>query len=101
VPAGVEERAIYVAQGRVSIDGTAVEAGRTAVLAPEAAVELRAGAPARAMLLGGAPPDGGNRFIWWNFVSSRRERIEAARADWAARRMGRVPGETEFISLPS
>jgi hypothetical protein len=38
--------------------------------------------------------------VWWNFVSSRRERIEQARADWAAQRFGRIAGETEFIPLP-
>jgi redox-sensitive bicupin YhaK (pirin superfamily) len=51
------------------------------------------------MLVGGAPLDG-NRFIWWNFVASSRERIEEAAADWAADRFARVPGETEFIPLP-
>ena len=53
----------------------------------------------RMMLLGGAPLDG-HRHVWWNFVSSSRERIEQAKADWQARRIGQVPGETEFIPLP-
>jgi redox-sensitive bicupin YhaK (pirin superfamily) len=51
------------------------------------------------MLLGGAPLDG-PRHVWWNFVSSSRERIEQAKADWAAQRYGAVPGESEFIPLP-
>ena len=51
------------------------------------------------MLLGGATMDG-PRFIWWNFVSSSRERIELAKRAWADRAMGTVPGETEFIPLP-
>ena len=51
------------------------------------------------MLLGGAPLDG-PRYIWWNFVSSRLERIEAAKADWTAGRFKAVPDETEFIPLP-
>jgi hypothetical protein len=55
--------------------------------------------PARVMLLGGEPLDG-PRHIWWNFVSSSKERIEQAKADWKAGRFGQVPGETEFIPLP-
>jgi hypothetical protein len=51
------------------------------------------------MLVGGARLDG-ERFIWWNFVASSRERIEAAKATWTAQGFGRVPGETEFIPLP-
>jgi hypothetical protein len=92
------ERAVYVVDGRVSIDGEPVAAGQLAVLAASRTVELAARRPARAMLLGGAPL--GPRFIWWNFVSSRPERIEQAKADWAAQRLGRIEGETEFIPLP-
>ena len=51
------------------------------------------------MLLGGEPLDG-PRNIWWNFVSSSKDRIEQAKADWKARRFGQVPAETEFIPLP-
>jgi redox-sensitive bicupin YhaK (pirin superfamily) len=51
------------------------------------------------MLLGGEPLDG-PRYVWWNFVSSSRERIEQAKADWSAQRLGAVPGENEFIPLP-
>jgi redox-sensitive bicupin YhaK (pirin superfamily) len=51
------------------------------------------------MLLGGAAMDG-PRYIWWNFVSSRRERIEAAKADWQAGRFGAVPGDAEYIPMP-
>ena len=50
------------------------------------------------MLLGGEPL--GQRFVWWNFVASTRERIERAKDDWRAQRLGQVPGETEFIPLP-
>ncbi|RTL01151.1 MAG: hypothetical protein EKK65_07150, partial [Lysobacterales bacterium] len=53
----------------------------------------------RLMLLGGAPLDG-PRTIWWNFVSSRPQRIEQAKADWRANRFAHVPGESEFIPLP-
>ena len=54
---------------------------------------------ARVLLLGGEPLDG-PRFVWWNFVSSRKERIDAAAAQWKARRFAAIPGETEFIPLP-
>ena len=60
---------------------------------------LRAVRDARVMLVGGEPLDG-PRFMWWNFVSSSRERIEQAKADWRDGRLGAVPGETEFIPLP-
>ena len=58
-----------------------------------------AGGAARLMLLGGAPMDG-PRTVWWNFVSSRPERIEASKADWKAGRFPRVAGDDEFIPLP-
>ena len=51
------------------------------------------------MVIGGAALDG-HRHMWWNFVSSSRERIEQAKADWEAQRMGKIEGETEFIPLP-
>ncbi|MCC2106558.1 MAG: hypothetical protein KDJ40_02770, partial [Hyphomicrobiales bacterium] len=53
----------------------------------------------RFALIGGETADG-PRYIWWNFVSARKERIEQAKADWAAGRFASVPGETEFIPLP-
>ena len=63
-------------------------------------ITLRAAdGPARLMLLGGEPMDG-PRHIWWNFVSSRPDRIEQAKADWAAGRFDAVPGDSEFIPLP-
>jgi redox-sensitive bicupin YhaK (pirin superfamily) len=60
---------------------------------------MRASQPARFAMLGGAPMDG-PRYIWWNFVSSRKERIEDAKADWRAGRFAGVPGDSEFIPLP-
>lgn len=98
IPPEHAERAVYVVDGRVSIDGEPVEAGQLAVLAASGTVELAARRPARAMLLGGAPL--GPRILWWNFVSSRPERVEQAKADWTAQRIGRIEGETEFIPLP-
>ena len=93
------ERAIYVAEGGLRVDGVALAAERMLVLPPGGDVELVADAPTRVLLCGGAPLDG-ERFLWWNFVSSSQERIERAKADWLAQRFGHVPGETEFIPLP-
>lgn len=95
-----EERAIYVAEGAVETEGQIVEAGELAVFKPGKTVTLTAGAEgAKTMLLGGAPMDG-PRHMWWNFVSSSKERIEQAKAEWQAQAYGTVPGETEFIPLP-
>jgi redox-sensitive bicupin YhaK (pirin superfamily) len=94
-----EERACYIADGRVEIDGQAFDRGRLLVFRPAEQVLIAApAAKARVMLLGGEPL--GPRYVWWNFVSSSRERIEAAKADWKAGRFGAVPGDPEFIPLP-
>ncbi|TAJ52230.1 MAG: pirin family protein [Nevskiaceae bacterium] len=100
VPDEYEERAVYPINGRVRIGERWIEEGQMAVLKPGTTVSLRADAAARVMLLGGAPVDA-PRQVWWNFVSSRPERIEQARRDWAERRFAEVPGETEFIPLPA
>ena len=99
LPAEHEERGIYVVEGRAEIGGTTVEEGELAVLQEDAEVEIRAPVSATLMLLGGAKMDG-PRFIWWNFVSSSKERIERAKADWRDDRFPRIPGETERIPLP-
>ncbi len=93
------ERAIYIAAGALEVDGLALAQGQLLVLPSGGAVVLRAASPVRAMLFGGAPLDG-TRFMWWNFVSSSRERIEQAKQEWREQRIGQVPGETEFIPLP-
>lgn len=94
-----EERAAFIVEGAVEIAGEAFEAGRLLVFRAGDAITLRALAPSRVLILGGAVMDG-PRFIEWNFVSSRKERIEQAKADWKAGRFAAVPGETEFIPLP-
>jgi redox-sensitive bicupin YhaK (pirin superfamily) len=99
VPTQHEERAIYPVSGQVELDGRRVEPGQLLVLPPGRPVTIAAGSPARVLLLGGAAMDG-PRQIWWNFVSSSRERIEQAKADWQAGRFAAVPGETELIPLP-
>jgi redox-sensitive bicupin YhaK (pirin superfamily) len=99
VPTGYEERAIYIAEGRIRIGGDTFEAGRMLVLRQGDTATISAIAPARVLLLGGEPLDG-PRQVWWNFVSSSPERIEQAKADWREGRFPTVPGETEFIPLP-
>lgn len=92
------ERAVYVCSGALEIDGQRVEAYQMAVLAP-GAVEMTALSDAHFVVIGGEPLS--ERHIYWNFVSSRPERIEQAKADWKAGRFPRVPGdEIEFIPLP-
>jgi redox-sensitive bicupin YhaK (pirin superfamily) len=94
-----EERAIYVAQGEVDIAGEAFEAPRLLIFRPGDRITVTARRDARLMFLGGAALEG-PRYIWWNFVSSRRERIEQAKEEWKSGRFRPVPGETEFIPLP-
>lgn len=95
-----EERAIYILSGIVEIDGLRYEPGRLIVFRPRAGVTINALKAARFMLYGGEPMDGA-RYIWWNFVSSRLERIEAAKEDWRTGRFDTVPGDVdEFIPLP-
>jgi redox-sensitive bicupin YhaK (pirin superfamily) len=99
--AGYEERAAYVVEGSVSVgrDGETYPSGQLLVFKPGEVIALVAAEPARVMLLGGAPLDG-QRYIFWNFVSSSRERIEQAKEDWRAGRFAPVPEETESIPLP-
>ena len=96
-----EERAVYTVSGTVEIAGDRFGPGQLLVFRPGDRITLRAApeGPARVMLLGGDPMDG-PRHIWWNFVSSRPDRIEQAKADWAAGRFDAVPGDSEFIPLP-
>ncbi|KVR05729.1 pirin [Burkholderia ubonensis] len=94
-----EERAIYLVDGDLAIDGTPLDPAQMAVLAPGATVTLTSGAGARAMLLGGDRLEG-ERFVDWNFVASSRDAIERAKEAWTRQEMGKVPGETEWIPLP-
>jgi redox-sensitive bicupin YhaK (pirin superfamily) len=94
-----EERAIYVVDGEVEIAGDRFEGPRLLIFRPGDRITVRAVRRARLMFLGGAALEG-PRYIWWNFVSSRRERIEQAKEDWKSGRFTPVPGESEFIPLP-
>ncbi len=106
LPDDHEDRGVYVTQGSVSVAGEVFEAGRMMVFRPGDAITLTAGAQgARLMALGGETLNG-PRYIWWNFVASSREKIEAAKVawaegDWAHGRFQLPPGDDdEFIPLP-
>ena len=104
VTANHEERGLFIVEGELQIGGEqGVEthgAGAMLYLEPGEVVTLFTDAPARVMLLGGAPLDG-PRHLWWNFVSSSKDRIESAKADWRTGKFGAIPGDDrEFIPLP-
>ena len=95
-----EERAAYLAEGTVEIGGEIFEPGRLVVFKPGDGMMVKARTPARLILLGGEPMDG-PRHIWWNFVSSSKDRIAQAKADWKSGRFDKVFGdEKDFIPLP-
>jgi hypothetical protein len=95
-----EERALYIVDGTVDIAGDKFEAGRLLVFKPGDRVTIKAATDAHFVIVGGAPMDG-PRPNRWNIVSSRKERIEQAKAEWTAGHFGKVPGdEIEFIPLP-
>jgi len=95
-----EERAVYLITGEIEIAGDRFEPGRLLVFKPGDRITIRAISDTHLAICGGATMDG-PRHIWWNFVSSRKDRIEQAKAEWAAGHFGKVPGdEIEFIPLP-
>lgn len=100
IPADAEERAIYVLDGKVSISGDRFGDNRLLVFRPGDEIVVDSEAGAHFMLFGGASL-GSPRYIWWNFVSSSKERIEQAKEEWKTGRFDIVPGdETEYIPLP-
>ena len=101
IPAGFAERGIYLASGRISLGGESLQAGELGLLAAESQeVRIVAEQASRLALLAGPTPDA-HRILDWNFVSSSKERIEQAKADWRAGRM-KLPDldHDEFIPLP-
>ena len=100
IPADAVERAVYVLEGKAQLDGTDIPDKHLLVLDRGVRHVLRAKTPLKAMLLGGEPLDG-PRHMWWNFVSSSKERIEQAKHDWDEGRFGLIPGDdVERIPLP-
>lgn len=100
VEAAADERAVILLDGGASLDGDPLKPYDLNVLRPGEAMTLRSERGCRAMLLGGEA-FATRRYVWWNFVSSDRERIEQAKADWREGRFAKVPGdEEEFIPLP-
>jgi redox-sensitive bicupin YhaK (pirin superfamily) len=97
--ADYDERAIYTASGEVEISGDVFGPAQLLIFRAGDCITIRARTDARFMMLGGEPMEG-PRFVWWNFVSSRKDRIEQAKADWKASRFDSVPGDSEFIPLP-
>ncbi len=95
------ERGIYLVEGAIEIGGQTHAPGQLLVFKPGDEITISSGSGARFMMLGGEPMDG-PRYIWWNFVASSRDKIEAAKDDWKSARFAIVPqDETEFIPLPS
>ncbi len=95
-----EERAIYVAEGEIDIAGDKFEGPQLLVFRPGDRITVKAVKPSRLMFLGGAALEG-PRYLWWNFVSSRQERIDQAKEEWKTGRFALIPGdEKEFIPLP-
>lgn len=94
-----EERAVYVVEGEVAVSGAVFDAPRLLIFRPSERITIEAVRRAGLLFLGGAAMEG-PRYIWWNFVSSRKEQIEDAKSAWREGRFLMVPGESEFIPLP-
>ncbi len=98
IPGDSPELAAYIVSGEVSISGDEFADGVMLVAKQGRPLEVGAVEDSRVMIVGGAPL--GERHVWWNFVSSSRERIEQAKDDWRDGRFAPVPGDDEFIPLP-
>jgi redox-sensitive bicupin YhaK (pirin superfamily) len=100
VPREHPERAAYVINGTLEYGAERLPAGSMLTFARDAEISVRATSDCRFVLFGGAPLDG-KRHIWWNFVSSSKERLEQAKRDWKEGRFPKVPGdEAEFVPVP-
>jgi redox-sensitive bicupin YhaK (pirin superfamily) len=99
LPAEIEERAVSIVSGELQVGKQRFAPGTLIVFTPKTEVVLTADVATHFILIGGPKLDG-TRIVWWNFVSSSQERIEAAKADWRAGRFAPVPGDDEFIPLP-
>jgi redox-sensitive bicupin YhaK (pirin superfamily) len=99
LPPEHEERGAYLVQGDISVSDLALAEKSLAYLPAGESIVIKARTASRVMLLGGEKMDG-TRFIWWNYVASSKEKIEAAKQRWREQKFAAVPGETEFIPLP-
>ena len=100
IAAEATQRALYVLEGDAQLDGSDIPDKQLVLLDPGTRHRLRAKTPLKAMLFGGEPLDA-PRHMWWNFVSSSKDRIEQAKDDWQAGRFGLIPGDdVERIPLP-
>jgi hypothetical protein len=100
LPVLAPELAVYAVESAVEIDGEVLPERDMALLDASRAAQVSAPTGARFVVIGGDPLDA-PRHLWWNFVSSRKDRILQASADWEAMRMGTIPGDDqEFIPLP-
>jgi redox-sensitive bicupin YhaK (pirin superfamily) len=99
IPALAAERAIYGLDAPFELEGTRMDAFTMAILEAGTTATLSSEAPARVVVIGGAPLDG-PRFMWWNYVSSRRDLIIEAARQWQQDHTPQIPGETEWIDLP-
>jgi len=98
LPSGVAELAAYVVSGEIAIGTCTFGAGVMAVARAGETIRIEGRADSRVMVIGGDPV--GHREIWWNLVSSSKDRIEQAKRDWKEERFDEIPGETERIPLP-
>jgi redox-sensitive bicupin YhaK (pirin superfamily) len=94
-----EEAAIYPVTGELAIDGVPLAPATMAYLEPGTGARVSSATGVQFVVIGGAPLDG-HRFMFWNFVSSSKERLAQAADDWEQQRYAKVPGETEWIPLP-
>ena len=100
--AGAEERAAYILSGSVNVGGVRFEADQLLVFHPGDTIDLRGGEAGCHMMLFGGAAMASKRYVWWNFVSSSKERIEQAKEEWRTGRFDIVPGdEEEFVPLPA
>lgn len=98
LPDNIRDRGVYLVSGRVSLGLSELDSQRMYILDQSRGLSLTASEPTRLVVIGGEPL--GDRKIWWNFVSSRPERIEQAKQAWLENSLGQVPNETEYIPLP-
>jgi redox-sensitive bicupin YhaK (pirin superfamily) len=98
LPHEIAEKGVYIVSGNVRLNNVPVPVYSMAVCQPGTETVIEADSAAQVVIIGGA--NIGKRHIWWNFVSSRLERIEQAKADWKEGRFAQIPGETEFVPLP-